>query len=246
MILTTNVVQRVGHGYRGEKIIKERTLRASSNTCHQAIRHEFLRNAENKEQLLELIKRYVFDEKGQRLIKTQFVITVCDKIHKLQQNSDQEEDCNHDEADTRLVLLALQQQTDVIIVAKDTDVLVLLVLAYKKYHVRHKWYFKYDAEKYADVGAICDFLEEVVCLALPAFHEITGCDTTSYFYRAGKLRVFKKVNADKTKLNLLDALGKEKELTFEDLRNIKMFIRSVIYFGKDGEDYVDTRIRLYK
>ena len=25
-----------------------------------------------------------------------------------------------------------------------------------------------------------------------------------------------------------------------------MFVRSVIYFGKDGEDYVDTRIRLYK
>ena len=246
MILTTNVVQRVGHGYRGEKIIKERTLRASSNMPSGTMWHEFLRNAENKEQLLELIKRYVFDDKGRRLIKTPFVITVGDKIHKLQQNSDQEEDCNHEEADTRLVLLALQQQTDAIIVAKDTDVLVLLVCAYKKYHVRHKWYFMYDAEKYADVGAICDFLEEDVCLALPAFHTITGCDTTSYFYRAGKLRVFKKVNADKTKLNLLDALGKEKELTFEDLGNIKMFIRSVIYFGKDGEDYVDTRIRLYK
>ena len=158
--------------------------------------HEFLRNAENKEQLLELIKRYVFDEKGQGLIKTPFVITVGDKIHKLQQNSDQEE------ADTRLRLLALQKQTDAIIVAQDTDVSVLLVWAYKKYHVRHKWYFKYDAEKYADVGAICDFLEEDVCLALPAFHAITGCDTTSYFYRAGKLRVFKKVNVDKTKLNL--------------------------------------------
>ena len=42
---------------------------------------------ENKEQLLELIKRYVFDEKGRRLIKTLFVITV-DDIHKLQQNND--------------------------------------------------------------------------------------------------------------------------------------------------------------
>ena len=47
-------------------------------------------------QLLEFIKRYVFDEKGWRLIKTPFVITVGDKIHKLQQNSDQEEDCNHE------------------------------------------------------------------------------------------------------------------------------------------------------
>ena len=50
--------------------------------------HEVLRNAENKEQLLELIKGYVFAEKGRRLIKTPFVIAVGDKIHKLQQNSD--------------------------------------------------------------------------------------------------------------------------------------------------------------
>ena len=66
------------------------------------------------------------------------------------------------------MLLVLQNHTDTITVAKDTNALVLLVWAYTKYHVRHKWYFKYDADKYADVGAICDLLEEDVCLALPA------------------------------------------------------------------------------
>ena len=105
-------------------------------------------------------------------LSSQLVSTVGDKIHKLQQNN--EENCNHADAGTRLVLLALQDQTDAIIVVKDTDVLVLLAWLYNKYHVRHKWYFKYDAEIYADVGAICDFLEEDVCLALLTFHAITG------------------------------------------------------------------------
>ena len=82
-----------------------------------------------KEQLLALIKRYLYNEKGRRLIKTPCSITVGDKIHKLQQNSDQEEECIHEEADTRLVLLVLQEQVYIIIVAKDSDVLVLLVRA---------------------------------------------------------------------------------------------------------------------
>ena len=125
--------------------------------------------------------------------------------------------------------MALQKQTDVIIVANDTDMLMLLVWAYKKYHVRNKWYFRYYAEKYAVVGTICDLFEDV-CLVFPAFHAITGCHTTSYFYQAGKLCLFKKVNADQAKLNLLDALAKEKKLIFEDLRNNKVFTFGYLFW----------------
>ena len=78
-----------------------------------------------------------------------------------------------------MVLTALQLETDVVVVAMDTDVIVLLIWAYKVYQVSYKWYFKYEAEKYADIGLICDYLDEHLCLALPAFRAITGCDTTS-------------------------------------------------------------------
>ena len=73
-------MQRAGHGYRGRRISKN----VRSGLPSGIKWYEFLRNAENKEQLLDLIIRYVFDEKGQRLIKTPFAITVGDKIHKLQ------------------------------------------------------------------------------------------------------------------------------------------------------------------
>jgi len=207
---------------------------------------EFLRNAENKEQLLELITKYVFSLKGRRLIDMPFIITVRNKIHRLNGSGNEEEECNHEEADTRLILLALKEETDIVIVAKDTDVLVLLIWAYEKYHVKHKWYFKYDADKYAAFGAICEFLGEDVCLTLPALHAITGCDTTSYFCRAGKIRVLIKVLTDNTKLGMIEALGKEQQLSDEDFRNIQEFVRSVIYSGKQREEYVDTRIRLYQ
>ena len=68
---------------------------------------EFLRNDENKEQLLELITMHVFAENGRRLINTPFVITEGIKIYKILENDCFEGECNHEEADTRLVLLAL-------------------------------------------------------------------------------------------------------------------------------------------
>eukprot|EP00795_Rhopilema_esculentum_P014877 gene14877-6009_t len=75
---------------------------------------------------------------------------------------------------------------------------------------------------------------------------LTGYDTTSYFYRTGKLRIFKKVIADKTKLGLLESHGQRRKLAEDGLNNVRKFVRSEIYFGKDNEDYVETRICLYK
>ena len=39
---------------------------------------------------------------------------------------------NHEEADTRIILHALQEYTKAVVVSKDTDVLILLVNAYAK------------------------------------------------------------------------------------------------------------------
>ena len=54
-------------------------------------------------------------------------------------------------------------------------------------------YLKYDAEKYANIRKICDYLGKDVCESMLAFHAITGSDTTSYFFRAGKVKTFKKI-----------------------------------------------------
>ena len=87
-------------------------------------------------------------------------------------------DCNHEEADSRLVLHAIIDVSDVVVVAKDTDVLVLMVWGYAK----------------------------SISLFLPTIHALTGCDTTSFFYRVGKVRILKKLFKNPEQCTLLSGL----------------------------------------
>ena len=66
----------------------------------------------------------------------------------------------------------------------------------------------------------------------------TACDTTSYFFKAGKLRVFKKLMLDLSKALLLKPLGKNRILNTADIDGVKEFIRSVVYSGKEKECYL--------
>ena len=85
----------------------------------------------------------------------------------------------------------------------------------------------------------------VICKYLPQLHAITGCDTTSYFYRAGTINPLKRVLKSSDCLQLLAGLGKE---LFDDEFQLDAmkFIKTILYCGTDEEDYVSTRVRLYK
>ena len=167
-----------------------------------------------------------------------FIITAGDKNYRLMASGQViEEECNHEEADTRLVYLAFQGKSDMVVVSMDTDVLV---------HDGTNWYMMYEQGKYANIGMISRHFERDICLALPAFHSLTGCDTTSYFFRVGKCRAFKKLMKQTSKVQLLNSLGVKKQLLDSDLENIKEFIRTVLYSGKIGESYIKTRVRLYE
>ncbi len=100
--------------------------------------------------------------------------------------------------------------------------------------------------KYADIGAICSFLGTKVSLTLPSLHAITGCDTTSYLYKVGKVKILKKLIRNPVFCDLLESLGKSEALTVEDMQKIKEFTRKIIYSGKANETYIETRVRLYK
>ena len=65
---------------------------------------------------------------------------------------------NQEEADTRSILHALQEDTKVVVVSKDTDVLILLVYAYAKFKPTKEWYMKIDVNKFASVKSIVEYL----------------------------------------------------------------------------------------
>ena len=93
------------------------------------------------------------------------------------------EDCNHFEADTRLIYVATQvDDMPVIISATDTDVLVLMLHIYSWRDIDQPWQMKIDNQNFVNVAAIADHIGSEACNILPAFHSITGCDTTSFLF----------------------------------------------------------------
>ena len=77
----------------------------------------------------------------------------------------------------------------------------------------------------------CDYLDKDVCESILVFHAITGSDTISYFFRASKVKTFKKNFSNQTKLKLIKELGKKDKLFDSHMKSAKEFIRSVIYAG---------------
>jgi len=152
--------------------------------------------------------------------------------------------CNHKEADTRVELHAFNSEGPIIVKAKDTDILILMIYAYALKKSEAIWCMQVDHNKFVNVGKIAKFFDESTCLQLPAFHSLTGCDTTSYFYHISKTSVFEKARKNKS-LYLLEQLGNERTLGEDGETSITKFIHETIYSGQQGDDLVTTRIRQY-
>ena len=140
----------------------------------------------------------------------------------------------------------MQSTTDVVVVSKDTDVLILMVWAYSKFEVKHKWYLKYDYDTFADIKLIVEYLGETVCDHFPAMHAITGCDTTSYFYRISKIKVLQNMQKQIEFCELISCLGETLNLSDSNIERVKEFVRTIVYNGRPSESLVQTRVRLYQ
>jgi len=139
--------------------------------------------------------------------------------------------CNHEEADSRMPLHAANCNSDCVIVSKDTDVFLLLI---------------YDNEKFVNIGNVFTYLGIHMTENILKFHSLTGCDTTLYFFRVGKIKVWKKLLKSPAKINLINSLGLTKDLSINDEQNCQKFIQTVMYNGTEEEEYIATRVRLYK
>ena len=105
---------------------------------------------------------------------------------------------------------------------------------------------KYESTSYARIKDIVDYLGEEISQYLPHIHAITGCDTTSAFYRKGKVKVLTKVQENPSILSLIKNLGVQRTLDNDTIIFAEEFVRKVIYNGKAKEGYTQTRVRLYK
>ena len=207
--------------------------------------NEFLCNNANKEELTKVISKYLQTDKSRKRFTHPVIVTSGEVTYTIPAGGDIiTTTCNHEEADTRLVKHVLDAQNDTVIVSKDTDVLIILIWAYSQYHIKENWYMKYDTHRYASIRKICEVLSPELCQILPAFHAITGCDTTSYFHRKNKATMFSTLmQLSSSHAKLLDNLGIEIDKAIDD---VKEFIRTIVYSGKKSEGYVETKVRVFQ
>lgn len=98
---------------------------------------------------------------------------------------------DQEEADTRLVLHAKHASIThqrIVIQSPDRDVAVLCVAHFQSVQCQELW-FKTgvkDKARYIPIHSLHSSLGPLLSKALPAFHALTGCDTTSGFSGIGK------------------------------------------------------------
>ncbi len=113
--------------------------------------------------------------------------------------------CNHEEADTRLLIHLLDAlkkgAAKCLVRTVDTDVIVILIGKYysiiSRYPAADIWVAFGSGKNfiYLDINAISKDLGVDKFTALPLFHCFTGCDTTSSFFGKGKKSAWEAWNA---------------------------------------------------
>ena len=121
--------------------------------------------------------------------------------------------CRHEEADTRMIFHASAAARSgferVVVNSPDTDVLVLLV------HFAcligcEVWLRLPKGGRLYAAHYIARSLGATLCQVLPAFHAITGCDTTSCLVRQGKVKPWEMLKTNITLYSVVGDLGKKK------------------------------------
>ena len=97
--------------------------------------------------------------------------------------------------------------------------------------------------RYYKVNNLCSSLTNDVCIALPFFHALTGCDTTSSFYNHIKLNFFDvwmKYNEKDDVTNLFKELCNEPlRITDNHLNILEKFVLSVYYPKRSSFKSID-------
>ena len=135
------------------------------------------------------------------------------------------------DADVVIVRKAIElgEHDDVVIIADDTDILVLLVY---HAHSTHQFYME-TKQHFIDIHAAQQALGVDVCRSLLFVHAMTGYDTTSAMFGVGKMNAFKVLQASdelSARVLVFGDLTTPKDVLFE----VGEKFLSALYGGSDG------------
>lgn len=139
---------------------------------------------------------------------------------------------DHEEADTRILLhvnLASSTHQRIVIHSPDTDVAILSIAHYKELGCKELWFRTgvKDRTRFIPIHSLSSKLGDSICTALPAFHAMTGCDTTSAISGVGKQKAWKVLHNSPLHQRNLAQLGREPVPNKETLDACEAFICSL-------------------
>ena len=213
-------------------------------------KNNFLKNNKNKNRLNEFLADEFMQQysggKSFVVTKGELVLSNIDSLagdSSLSPNS-------AEEADQKLVRHALQcvrsGVRNIVVRTVDTDVILLLV-AYRHSEANtasnvFAWMAAGKETSYYNINTISSILGPEQCKALPFFHAMTGCDTTSYFFNQGKCKFWDRWDEFTLKNELTFVFGqlsnKPNTVTGEQALILEKFI-SFVYHGVESDESID-------
>ena len=147
-------------------------------------RQRFFREQLNKVDLIRRFNEFVKREVPRLHLDYALVITLEKEVYKISLTGVQNlSPCNHEEADTRIMYHCTLEDKPAVVIASDTDILVLMVHVFASRLPDHDWFLQTKKNQLVNVSKIYDYIGNEVAITLPAMFVLTGCDTVSYFYR---------------------------------------------------------------
>ena len=84
-----------------------------------------------------------------------------------------------------------------------------------------------DKLRFIPIHTVATKLGEEVCCLLPAFHALTGCDTTSGLYQIGKRKAWKAIHKNFELYGTIAGLGDNEEPSAIVAKMSESFISSI-------------------
>lgn len=154
--------------------------------------------------------------------------------------------CSHEEADTRLMLHALDARLTghrrIKIKTNDTDVVVLAISVAHEIQADELW-LEYGSGKtlrFLPIHSIAQSLAREKSEALPLFHALTGCDTVSFFAGRGKKTVWEVWKMLPGLTEAINALSTESlYISDQFLATIERFVTICYFYYNNSFFYID-------
>ncbi|XP_033106462.1 uncharacterized protein LOC117108533 [Anneissia japonica] len=155
--------------------------------------------------------------------------------------------CDHEEADTRLLLHAKHASKyckDVIIRSPDTDVSIIALSLMDK--LASNLFFLTGTgrkSRIIDLQKVASVYNPSVREALIGLHIFTGCDSTSAFYSKGKKKALAIAQENTDYLDAFTDLGRHFDLKQETISNLETFVCKL--YGQVTTNVNDARYKIF-